>query len=77
MKMAEIVKDEYADSCGIIYCMTRQDCESVSLKLTSEQISCRVYHAGLPKHILESAHTDWLKGDVKVINKLFLINLHW
>lgn len=67
MGMAEIIKEKFSQSCGIIYCMTRKDCEAAACKLTSENISCRVYHAGLPQETLQSGHKLWLKGDVKVI----------
>ncbi|XP_017479885.1 PREDICTED: Bloom syndrome protein homolog, partial [Rhagoletis zephyria] len=52
---------------GIIYCLSRKECEDVANKLHAVGIKSLAYHAGLTDAIRETRQKDWLTGKVRVI----------
>ncbi|KAK3916531.1 Bloom syndrome protein-like protein, partial [Frankliniella fusca] len=63
--VAENIKRNYPNCCGIVYCITRDECEKVTAKLRAENITCQAYHAGISQNTLQSAHKLWMDGDVQ------------
>ncbi|XP_065912023.1 recQ-like DNA helicase BLM isoform X3 [Dysidea avara] len=45
--MIDLINSQFAGQSGIIYCLSRKDCESVSQELNKANISSLPYHAGL------------------------------
>ncbi|MDR1116845.1 MAG: DNA helicase RecQ [Oscillospiraceae bacterium] len=69
-------KDKYAalvkylkgnDACGIIYCSTRKEVESVAEKLIADGYSAARYHAGLSDNERSRSQDDFLYDRVKII----------
>lgn len=55
------------DNCGIVYCSTRKEVESVTDKLTSDGFSAARYHAGLSDVERSRSQDDFLNDRVRVI----------
>ncbi|XP_039959584.1 Bloom syndrome protein homolog [Bactrocera tryoni] len=53
--------------CGIVYCLSRKECEDVANKLHASGIKSLAYHAGLTDPMRETRQKDWLTGKVRVI----------
>lgn len=58
---------EHSGACGIVYCMSRAGCQDVAAQLDADGFRVAVYHAGLDQGVRESAHTDWIRGDVDIM----------
>lgn len=66
--MAQIIKDEFKNKSGIIYCLSRNDCENVARELLDKhRISALSYHAGMPKDERLRVQRMWQAGNAKVV----------
>jgi len=66
--MANIIKDEFQNKSGIIYCLSRNDCENVAKDLTLKHgIPAMYYHAGMPKDERLRVQRLWQAGKAKVV----------
>lgn len=57
----------HQNDCGIIYCMSRKNTESVAAYLQSHQFTVAVYHAGLSVEEREKAQTDFVCDRVQIV----------
>ncbi|HEY8402055.1 MAG TPA: DNA helicase RecQ [Cytophagaceae bacterium] len=54
-------------SSGIIYCLSRKNCEELAEKLRNEGINARHYHAGMNNEERAKVQEDFIKDDVEII----------
>lgn len=59
--------EKYPDKSIIIYCLTKKETAKISEILSVHKIKCGIYHAGLDNEDKIKAHSDFLKGKVKII----------
>lgn len=52
---------------GIIYCLSRKECDSVALAISQKGVKACSYHAGLTDSVRESRQKDWITNKVRVI----------
>lgn len=72
--VAEYIAGRPRDS-GVIYCLSRKDCENVSAKLQQavrgqpgcSRVRVSFYHAELDSHERERRHRDWSNGAISVL----------
>lgn len=62
-----LIKTKFPHDSGIIYCLSRNDCEVVADKLKNHQIEASAYHAGFKDTVRERIQKDWMNGRVKVV----------
>ncbi|KAI9314247.1 P-loop containing nucleoside triphosphate hydrolase protein [Dichotomocladium elegans] len=59
---------QHPGQSGIIYCISRRQCEDVAQKLSSNyRISCYHYHAALESEERIRIQKQWQRGEIKVI----------
>ncbi|KAH9951444.1 P-loop containing nucleoside triphosphate hydrolase protein [Amylocystis lapponica] len=67
-EIAKEVKGKYGDQTGIIYCLSRKQCEEFATKLRDTYgIAARHYHAGMLSDERQEAQAQWQNGRCKVI----------
>lgn len=66
-EMTELILTKFKYESGIVYCLTRNDCESTAAKLQSRYIKAKEYHAGLPDKSRQSIQDEWISGKTQVI----------
>jgi bloom syndrome protein len=67
-RIATIIKTKFPNKCGIVYCISRNECESVSKFLVSKKIRALAYHAGMTDKQRADAQMKWTNGcDCKVV----------
>jgi len=57
----------YSKNTGIVYCLSRRECEYMSKVLQNRGISAAFYHAQIPAAEKDRIQTAWLAGEIKVI----------
>jgi RecQ family ATP-dependent DNA helicase len=66
--MAKIIHEEFHGKSGIIYCLSRNDCENVARELIRKhRISALHYHAGMEKEEKIDIQRKWQLGTAKVV----------
>ncbi len=66
--MANTINTTYRGQCGIIYCLSKKNCEAIALKLKEEYgIKAHHYHAGMEPEDKKSVQKDWQAGIYHVI----------
>eukprot|EP01127_Copromyxa_protea_P008025 TRINITY_DN1828_c0_g1_i1.p1 TRINITY_DN1828_c0_g1~~TRINITY_DN1828_c0_g1_i1.p1 ORF type:complete len:1055 (-),score=202.32 TRINITY_DN1828_c0_g1_i1:52-3216(-) len=64
--MINFIKRNHPNKSGIVYCLSRKDCEDVAQKLCNAGIKASAYHAGM-EELRERVQREWTEGKVKVI----------
>lgn len=62
-----ITEHKYNESTGIVYCLSRKECEFIAKVLSNKGIKAKYYHARIPPHEKDQIQSNWLSGKVKVI----------
>lgn len=62
-----LIKTKYPKASGIIYCLSRKDCETTAEKLQMANIKAVCYHAGLADKMRETVQQDWITDKYKVV----------
>uniref|UniRef100_A0A0N4U5Q7 ATP-dependent DNA helicase n=1 Tax=Dracunculus medinensis TaxID=318479 RepID=A0A0N4U5Q7_DRAME len=66
-KLVDRMKALYPGKSGIVYCLSRKDCELVSKSLENQGLSTAVYHAGLADKKRLEVQTKWINNQIDVI----------
>ncbi|KAK6042975.1 ATP-dependent DNA helicase, RecQ family [Cooperia oncophora] len=61
------MKQLYPGKAGIVYCLSRNECETVCTTLTKSGILAEVYHAGLSDSKRVKVQHSWLRNNINVI----------
>lgn len=66
--MADIIRDSHPRETGIIYCLSRANCEDIAKALQkTHKIRAQHYHAGLKGSEKSMVQEEWQAGRIKVI----------
>ncbi|NVO31703.1 DNA helicase RecQ [Hymenobacter lapidiphilus] len=59
--------ERHQGEAGIIYCLSRKQCETLAQKIQAKGIKAGYYHAGLTPNQRSAVQEDFLKDDLQVI----------
>ncbi len=67
-KIVELIKTKYPNKSGIVYCISRNECEQVSENLSKSGIKALPYHAGMSDKERAKIQHRWTNNiDCKVV----------
>ena len=65
--ISAFIEESYPRQCGIVYCLSKADCETTAEGLQKAGVNAAHYHAGLSPEERHRTHLRWLNDDVLVI----------
>lgn len=68
LDIAELIKSKFARQSGIIYCMTKKECDTTALIMSKEGINAVSYHAGLCDKKRNNVQMRWFSNKSNVIH---------
>ena len=66
-EMVDWIKHTCPNKNGIVYCLSRKDCETVATHLTNLGVKAQFYHAELDSTERERRQTAWCRNQFQVI----------
>ncbi|XP_022863339.1 ATP-dependent DNA helicase Q-like 4A [Olea europaea var. sylvestris] len=63
----KFIKDNHFDECGIIYCLSRMDCEKVAEKLQEYGHKAAFYHGSMDSAQRTTIQKQWSKDEINII----------
>eukprot|EP01091_Cochliopodium_minus_P016236 TRINITY_DN6024_c0_g1_i1.p1 TRINITY_DN6024_c0_g1~~TRINITY_DN6024_c0_g1_i1.p1 ORF type:complete len:701 (-),score=229.32 TRINITY_DN6024_c0_g1_i1:146-2248(-) len=63
----EFISTNHKNECGIIYCLSKSECETVSEDLRKKGLSISFYHAGMDTNKREKIHEKWKKEQIMIL----------
>lgn len=66
-EIAELIKQNFKTLTGVIYCLSRNECEVVAKDLKMHGVDAIAYHAGLDDNARSRVQNLWMSDKVKVV----------
>ncbi|XP_045461055.1 Bloom syndrome protein homolog isoform X3 [Harmonia axyridis] len=66
-QICALVKNQFFKKSGIIYCLSRDDCERVAEELKRKGIQAMPYHAGMNSKVRDTIQRQWMQDRFNVI----------
>ncbi|XP_068228588.1 recQ-like DNA helicase Blm [Palaemon carinicauda] len=66
-EISALIKAKYPNYSGIIYCLSRKECDTTAAELTRAGIKAQSYHAGLGDKDRVSVQSNWVNDKFKVV----------
>ncbi|KAL3620845.1 hypothetical protein CASFOL_035757 [Castilleja foliolosa] len=63
----KFIKENHSDECGIIYCLSRMDCEKVAEKLQEYGHKTAFYHGSMEPTQRAMVQKQWSKDEINII----------
>ncbi|XP_076043264.1 Bloom syndrome helicase isoform X2 [Oratosquilla oratoria] len=66
-EVCALIKARYPRQSGIIYCLSRKECDDTALDLRKAGVKARSYHAGMTDKQRIESQTMWINDKIKVV----------
>ncbi|OWA51595.1 Bloom syndrome protein-like protein [Hypsibius exemplaris] len=67
LDMIGTIQTEFRNRSGIVYCLSKKDCDGVAEAMCKEGIKAAPYHAGLGDELRAETQRNWTRDRVKVV----------
>lgn len=66
-ELTQVISERFKRKSGIVYCLSRNECDEVASALQKNGIKAISYHAGLSDDSRAEAQLKWINGTVQVL----------
>ena len=63
-----MIKAKFKDDCGIVYCISRKDCDTYAEQMKVNGIKAMSYHAGISDKQRADIQGRWISEQVCILN---------
>lgn len=69
-EISETITQRFNRKSGIVYCLSRKECDDIAQALQKNRIKAIPYHAGLSDDARSEAQLKWINGTAQVNHTL-------
>lgn len=69
-----MIMTKYRNACGIVYCLSRKDCDDYATQMKKNGIKALSYHAGLTDNQRSNCQGRWISDEVHFLWQFFYYN---
>nr|XP_034193285.1 Bloom syndrome protein homolog isoform X1 [Osmia lignaria] len=62
-----MINTKYKNDCGIVYCLSRKECDDYAMQMKKNGIKALSYHAGLTDNNRSNIQGRWISEEIKVV----------
>lgn len=66
-QISSLIKNQFFKQSGIVYCLSRDDCERVAEELKRNGVQAMPYHAGMSSKVRDTIQRQWMQDRFNVI----------
>ncbi|XP_035778493.1 Bloom syndrome protein homolog [Anopheles albimanus] len=66
-EMINLIKAKFARDTGIVYCLSKKECDQLAMDFRKAGIKAKSYHAGLTDTVREATQKEWISDRIKVV----------
>jgi len=65
--IVSIIEKQFKNKSGIVYCLSKKDCDSTAQDLRKAGVKAKPYHAGLGKEVRSKTQDMWVQDKIRVV----------
>ena len=65
--LSNIIQQQFRNKTGIVYCLSKKDCDDTAKEMRKAGIKAKAYHAGLGREERTATQDSWLQDKTKVV----------
>lgn len=62
-EIIDLIRSEFRNLSGIVYCLSRNECDTLADELTAAGLPARAYHAGMTDIARKKVQEAWIQED--------------
>uniref|UniRef100_A0A182JUP8 RecQ-like DNA helicase BLM n=1 Tax=Anopheles christyi TaxID=43041 RepID=A0A182JUP8_9DIPT len=66
-EMIELIRRQFPRDTGIVYCLSKKECDQLADEFRRAGIKAKSYHAGLTDSVREATQKEWIGDRIKVV----------
>ena len=75
-QIINLINERFMNMCGIVYCQTCEECETLALELKNNNHHAIYYHGGIIDPEIKVKHTnDWLEGKFEIMASTYAFGM--
>jgi len=75
-EVVAMIMTKFKNTCGIVYCLSRKDCDDYAAHMKKNGIKALSYHAGLSDGQRSNCQGRWISDEVYLLHTTQIIHIY-